>query len=278
MTGETRAEAIARAAARLAEAGIPDVDRDARLLFRWAAGLDGAALSAGLRDRVTGEEAGRFAAAIEKRLHRVPVSHITGKRLFWGRSFAVTGDVLDPRPETETLVATALEGGPANRVLDLGTGSGCLLLTLLAEWPGATGVGVDRSAKALEIARVNAESLGLADRAGFLQGDWTAGLSGPFDLVVSNPPYIPEAEIAELAPEVRLHEPREALAAGADGLDAYRAILDGLGAVLAPGGRFVGEFGAGQGEAVLDLFQQRGYRAKLISDMDERPRCICAIA
>jgi len=163
--GTTRAEAIARGAARLIGAGVPEPERDARLLYRWAANLDGAGLSAALSDPATAREIGRFERAVEAREGRAPVSHITGTREFWGRRFRVTPAVLDPRPETETLVAAALEGPPVRRLLDLGTGSGCILLTLLAEWRRARGVGVDISAAALEVAASNARSLGLADRA-----------------------------------------------------------------------------------------------------------------
>lgn len=207
MSGEDRAALLAAATRRLAAAGVDDPARDARLLMRWASGLDGAALSAALRETPPPEVAARFEAAVAARAARRPLSHVTGRRIFWGREFEVTPDTLDPRPETETLIAAALDGTAPGRVLDLGLGTGCILLTLLAEWPFARGVGVEVSAPALEVARRNAARLGVADRADLRAGDWYAGLDGRFDLIVSNPPYIPAAEMAGLSPEVREHEP-----------------------------------------------------------------------
>ena len=275
MSAATRAEIIARATARLAAAGVPEAERDARLLFRWAAGLEGAALAVALREPAGEHEITRFDEAVDARAGRVPVAQITGARLFWGRRFRVTRDVLDPRPETETLVAHALDGAPARRVLDLGTGSGCILLTLLAEWPEATGVGVDVSPAALGVAAENARGLGVADRAALRLGDWCAGLAGPFDLIVSNPPYVTTAELAALAPEVRLHEPAVALAGGADGLDAYRRIAAAAGPLLAPGGRLLLEVGAGQAEAVADILAAAGLGpAAILADLDGRNRVV----
>lgn len=282
MSGATRGEAIAAAAARLAAAGVEDPARDARLLYRWAAGLSGAALAAGQGEPAGAAELAAFGPAVARRAERVPLAQITGRRAFWGREFRVTADVLDPRPETETLIAAALEGPPAARVLDLGTGSGCLLLTLLAEWPGATGLGIDASPAALAVAAGNAADLGLAARAEFRPGDWLTGIGERFDLIAANPPYIPEADLAALAPEVRLHEPRMALTPGTDasgdGLGAYRAIAPRLSAVLAPGGRFLAEFGAGQGAAVQAIFAAAGHHGILRADLDGRPRCISVTA
>jgi release factor glutamine methyltransferase len=173
---------------------------------------------------------------VAQRAERRPVAQILGRRLFWGRDFAVTGDVLDPRPETETLVAAALAGPAPARILDLGTGSGAILLTLLAEWPDAVGTGTDASAAALVVAARNAEELGCAERARLVRTDWADGVDGPFDLVVCNPPYIPEAEIEGLSPEVRCHEPRMALTAGESGLEAYRRIAPHLPRLLGAGG------------------------------------------
>ena len=186
------------------------------------------------------------------------MAQILGEREFWGRAFRVTPDVLDPRPETETLVEAALGGPPAGRLLDLGTGSGCLLVTLLAEWPEATGVGVDVSPAALAVARENAERHGVEERATFHRGDWCAGLEGRFDLIVSNPPYIADDELAQLAPEVREHEPRLALAGGPDGLDAYRRLAPELPRLLSPGGRVLLEVGAGQAAAVVTILDEAG--------------------
>jgi len=277
----SRAELIARGAGRLANAGVLGPVRDARLLYRWAAKLDGAGLSAVLSDPAAAPEIARFEQAITAREGRAPVSHIIGTRAFWGRSFRVTPAVLDPRPETETLIAQALTFPPARRILDLGTGSGCILLTLLAEWPQATGVGVDNSAAALVVAAENAGSLGVAARAELIVGDWCAGLAGQFDLIVSNPPYIAAGEIAGLAPEVRLHEPLPALSPefdpGGDGLAAYRRIAAGVGAHLAPGGRLLLEIGPSQAAAVRDILNQAGIVVSaVLPDLDGRDRVVCA--
>ncbi len=281
MRGATRAEAIARGAARLIGAGVPEPERDARLLYRWAANMDGVALSAALAGPATAREIGRFERAIEAREGRAPVSHITGEREFWGRRFRVTRAVLDPRPETEILIAHALKGPPVPWVLDLGTGSGCILLSLLAEWPQASGVGVDNSAAALAVAASNARSLGVADRAELVAGDWCAGLKGQFDLIVSNPPYIAADEIAGLAPEVRLHEPLAALSpggdSGGDGLDAYRRIAAGAGALLAPGGRLLVETGPEQAVAVSRILADTAMAVTaVLPDLDGRDRVVLA--
>jgi release factor glutamine methyltransferase len=183
------------------------------------------------------------------------------------------------------MVAHALEGAPPKRVLDLGTGSGCILLTLLAEWPQATGVGVDNSAAALEVAASNARNLGVADRAELVTGDWCAGLDGQFGLIVSNPPYIAADEIAGLAPEVRLHEPLAALSPrgdsggdpGGDGLDAYRRIAAGVGPLLAPGGRLLMEIGPRQAAAVGRILADAGIAVTaVLPDLDGRDRVVSA--
>lgn len=275
MRAPTRAEVIARAAARLAGAGVPEAERDARLLYRWAAGLEGPALAAVLADPATARETDRFEGAIAAREGRAPVSQIVGGRLFWGRWFGVTPDVLDPRPETETLIARALEGPSARRILDLGTGSGCILLTLLAEWPQASGLGIDASGAGLKVAAANARRLNLAARATFRLGDWCEGLEERFDLVVSNPPYLAEAEFEALEPEVRLHEPRAALAGGPDGLDAYRRIATGVGPLMAPGGHLMLEIGPTQAASVSAILAASGFdRPRILVDMDGRDRLV----
>jgi release factor glutamine methyltransferase len=216
-----------------------------------------------------------FAGMLEDRARFRPVAQIVGRRLFWGRDFAVTAAVLDPRPETETLVALALGGPPPARLLDLGTGSGAILVTLLAEWPNAVGTGTDVDPAALAVAAINAEALGVARRTTLLRADWFEGLPGGFDLVVSNPPYIAEAEIAGLAPDVRDWEPRHALTAGPTGVEAYTAIAAGLGGALAPGGRALVEIGAGQGAAVGALFCAAGFASVSVHrDLDGRERVV----
>lgn len=271
----TRAELIARGAGRLAAAGVPEAARDARLICRWAAGMDGPALAAALTEPAPEPEIARFEQGIAARAARAPVSQIVGVREFWGRRFRVTRDVLDPRPETETLVAAALAGPRPRRILDLGTGSGCILLTLLAEWPGATGLGIDISAAALAVARQNARALGVAGRATFRRGDWCQGVSGRFGLVVANPPYVADAEFAALAPEVRLHEPAAALRGGPDGLGAYRRIAAQVGPLVAPGGRLLLEIGPSQAGAVTRIFADAGLQVTaVLPDLDGRDRVV----
>ncbi|WPY95146.1 peptide chain release factor N(5)-glutamine methyltransferase [Limimaricola variabilis] len=270
----TGATALYAATRRLSEAGVADPGRDARRLFAHAIGVDPGRLTLVLPEPVEGEALAAFEALIERRCAREPVSHLTGSRAFYGRRFRVTRDVLDPRPETELLVEAALSE-PFGHVLDLGTGSGCILLSLLAEMPDARGVGVDVSEAACAVARENAAALGLSDRAHISVSDWVSRVEGVFDLVVSNPPYIAQEEMAELAPEVRDWEPSGALTDGGDGLSCYRAILDGAQEVLAPGGRLLMELGAGQAEAVGTLAVARGFAPiALIPDLDGRDRVI----
>lgn len=272
---ETRAAAMARAARRLSAAGVDGAGRDAELLMRWASGLSGAGLSARLSEAPGEAEAARFAHGVAARAARRPLSHVTGERMFWGRRFAVTPDVLDPRPETETMVAAALDLPAWRRVLDLGVGSGCILLTLLAERAGAEGVGVDASAAALVVAARNRAALGLEGGATLRRGDWLAGVDGAFDLVVCNPPYIAAAEMTGLAPEVAAHEPTGALTPGGDGLGAYRAIAPRLADALTPGGAALFEIGPTQAAAVAEIFAASGWAApKVLPDLDGRDRCL----
>ncbi|GHC16626.1 release factor glutamine methyltransferase [Gemmobacter nanjingensis] len=274
----TAALAYREAVARLTAAGLPDAARDARLLMAHALEISADRVMLALHDPLPEAAAMRLEEAVTARLARQPVSQITGQRQFWGRSFRVTRDVLDPRPETETLVAEAL-AAPFSRILDLGTGSGAILLTLLAERSGATGIATDLSDAALEVARGNAVALGLTDRASFLQGDWFAPISGRFDLIVSNPPYIAADEMAGLSPEVREWEPHLALTPGGDGLDAYRAIAAGARDHLLPQGRLLVEIGPTQGAAVAALFTAAGLaQARILTDLDNRHRVVSAIA
>ena len=276
----TAAQALTAGIARLVAVGLDDAARDGRRLMAHALGVAPDRLALHLRDPLDASGAARFDAAISARARRQPVAQIIGQRLFWGRSFAVTPDVLDPRPETETLIAAALDR-PAARVLDLGTGSGCILLTLLAEWPHATGIGTDISRPALAVAAVNARALGLTDRATLRQGDWTTCIDatgdGRFDLIVSNPPYIAAAEMSALAPDVRDWEPPGALSPGGDGLLAYRAILPDVAAFLAPGGRVLLEIGPTQGAPVAAIARAAGLTCiAILPDMDGRDRVVAA--
>lgn len=269
---------LAQAVGRLRAAGIADPARDARLLLAHAADIAPDRVTLILPEMAEPQAAADFEALIVRRAAREPVSHLTGARLFWGRRFAVTSDVLDPRPETETLIAAALSA-PFARVLDLGLGSGCILLTLLAERPDATGQGADLSPAALAIAGQNATALGVADRAQLLQGSWFAPVSGRFDLIVSNPPYIAASEMEGLSPEVRDHEPRMALTDEEDGLSAYRAIAAGVMGHLEPGGRVLLEIGPTQGEQVSGFLRQAGLAdVHILHDFDSRDRVVAASA
>ena len=229
---------------------------DARLLLCHAAGLSHEAFVAGLNDTLPVDAGARFSALFERRLAGEPVSRIMGVRQFYGRSFRIDGSTLDPRPDTETLIEAALtlvDRWAPLRLLDLGTGSGCILITLLAELRKATGVGVDLSLPALECALANAKTLGIAERADFLASDWLEAVSGTFDLVVANPPYLSQADMAGLAREVRDHDPIGALDGGPDGLSAYRRIAPKLRKVLRPGGIALFEIGPSQADAVSTL-------------------------
>jgi release factor glutamine methyltransferase len=277
----TGAAALRDAVRQLQKAGVPDAPRDARRLLAWAMAAPVERLTLALHDPLSSDAAARFGMAIARRATREPVSHITGSRMFWGRAFALDAQVLDPRPETETLVSLAL-AEPFERVLDLGTGSGCILVTLLAERPGAIGTGTDLSHAARGHALGNAIRHKVSDRTEILAADWFRPMEGPaisglFDLVVSNPPYIAADEVEGLAPEVRDHEPLIALTDGADGLGAYRAIAAGVMRVLAPGGRVLVEIGPTQAEAVTALFRQAGLQAITVHpDMDGRDRVVSA--
>ncbi|GHF71550.1 peptide chain release factor N(5)-glutamine methyltransferase [Seohaeicola zhoushanensis] len=268
------AQALAAAAARLRAAGVADPARDARILLAHAASIDPSRVTLIAPEQVEPEVADRFERLISLRAVRVPVSHLIGERAFYGRNFKVSRDVLDPRPETETLIEAAL-AAPFGRVLDLGTGSGCILVTLLAERPQATGLGVDLSPLACRQAALNAGALGVAERAAFRESDWFAAVDGTFDLIVSNPPYIALAEMPGLSDEVRRHEPELALTDGGDGLGAYRAIAPGLLDHLAPGGRMLVEIGPTQGAAVAQILAGAGLvDVSVLPDLDGRDRVV----
>lgn len=257
----------------LAAGGIDGAGREARLILSHVLDTPPDRMSLIACDPLSPAHLDKAQALTARRVAGTPMSHLLGYREFWGRRFAVTPDVLDPRPETETLIAAALEQ-PFDRVLDLGTGSGCILLTLLAERPDARGAGGDLSAAALDVARGNATALGVADRAELIRSDWFAKVTGTFDLIVSNPPYIAADEMPALAPELSF-EPRMALTDEGDGLSCYRAITAGAGAYLAPNGRLMLEIGWQQGAAVADLFRQAGLQdVQILPDLDGRDRVV----
>ncbi len=267
---------------RLKSAGIDSPVIDARILLEAAADASRLDIVTDPYRVLTAEQTELLDTYLDRRERREPVARIIGKRGFWKILLNLDSNVLIPRPDTETIVERALvafDEHQAFRILDLGVGSGAILLAILAERPLATGLGIDVSEDALAVARDNAAHLGLADRIALLRGDWTAGLgSEGFDLVVSNPPYIPSADIEGLEPEVRDHEPRIALDGGADGLDAYRLLAPEILRVLKPGGRFFVEIGFDQAQAVDALFREAGAVAvTVIKDLCDKDRVVAGV-
>jgi len=260
-------DALRCAATQLQAAGVAQARLDARLLLGACTGLSHEAMIREPDAELAQDQADKFTALIARRLAREPVSRILGRREFWSLEFEITPDTLDPRADSETLISAALglieDRTRPVRILDIGTGSGCLLLALLSELPRAQGLGIDISRGALEVAQRNAVRLDLSDRAQFAECDvrhtgWIAQLARPFDLVISNPPYIENAAIAGLAPEVSCFDPLGALAGGEDGLDFYRIITISLADLLTPGGWAILETGAGQAGDVQQLLSQAG--------------------
>ena len=272
--GGTAAQAMAKATARLRAAGVSDPARDARILLAHAARIEASRVTLIAPEELLPEVAERYEQLIALRAIRVPVSHLIGEREFYGRRFKVSGDVLDPRPETECLIEAAL-AQPFERVLDLGLGSGCILVTLLAEQPRASGLGVDLSEAACLQASANAVLHRVEDRIEILQSDWFEKVEGAFDLIVSNPPYIALSEMEHLSPEVRGHEPDMALTDGGDGLAAYRVIAAEVRNHLLAGGRLLLEIGPTQGQAVSDLLASAGLeQIRVLPDLDGRDRVV----
>ncbi|HLF58100.1 MAG TPA: peptide chain release factor N(5)-glutamine methyltransferase, partial [Alphaproteobacteria bacterium] len=264
---------------RLTAAGVPEPRRDARLLVGHALG-GGSEIVLGFPERIlTDDEAERIAALVALRAARRPVAQILGRREFWSLNFAVTADTLDPRPDSECLIEAVLAHVPDRNarlnILDFGTGTGCLLLALLHELPRATGLGIDLSAAACAVAERNAAALGLSDRAAFAVSDWGRAVAGAYDLIVANPPYISEPELAGLEPEVSLFEPKLALNGGGDGLAAYRALAPDLARLLAPNGCAAIEIGFGQAEAVASVLGAHGIECIATSrDLASHQRCL----
>ena len=272
----TAGGALRAGVARLIAAGIPGAAHDARILLANAMGLAADRLTLHLPDDLNPAAQARFDDHITARAAHQPVAQIIGYRLFWGHRFTVTRDTLDPRPETEILVAEALRQ-PFATMLDLGTGTGCILLSCLAGASLATGVGTDISDAALRVARSNAVALGLDGRAGFVHSNWFNAISDRYDLITANPPYITAAEMAGLAPDVINWEPHLALSPGGDGLDAYRAIAAGAAARLQPHGRLLLEIGPTQSAAVMGLLAPQGFVGlRVIPDLDGRDRVVAA--
>ncbi|HEY2355861.1 MAG TPA: peptide chain release factor N(5)-glutamine methyltransferase [Phenylobacterium sp.] len=264
---------------RLEAAGLAGPVIDARLLVEAAAGATRADIVGDPYRALTPEQEATLEDYLSRREHREPVSHILGRKGFWKIMLNVTPDVLTPRPDTETVVEWVLRDFPKHAswsVLDLGVGSGAIVLSILAERPAARGLGVDVSEEALAVARENAANLGLAGRLALLRGDWTDGLGDDsFDLVVSNPPYIASEVIESLEPEVRDHEPRVALEGGPDGLMHYRRLAPEILRVLKPGGRFAVEIGYDQKAAVEALFREAGAaQVQTLRDLGDRDRVV----
>jgi release factor glutamine methyltransferase len=265
MSGQTVETARRALTARFNSAGVESAEIDARMLIGHVLGLDLTGLITSAQRQLTTDEAARLEDFARRRLAGEPVARMIGEKEFWGLPLQLSPATLVPRPDTETVVELALEllradgaTGRPLRIADLGTGSGAILLALLSELPTATGVGTDISEQALQTAAANAARVGLAPRATFIACDYASGLSGLFDLIVSNPPYIRAADIAGLAVEVREYDPHAALDGGADGLDAYRALIPQAAGLLAPGALLVVEAGEGQSGPINGLMTLAG--------------------
>ncbi len=274
----TLAQALRAACATLERAGVEAAVRDARLLAAMVLGTPAALLDPKL-DLDPGQAA-RFDALVQRRALREPVARIAGVREFWGLEFAVTPATLDPRPDSETLIEAVVaerKARPPATILDLGTGTGCLLCALLREFPAAHGLGIDIAPEAVRTASANAARLDLEGRAEFAAGSWFAPVVGTFDVIVANPPYIPSGDLSALAPEVTHYDPRAALDGGPDGLAHYRAIVRALPPHLAPGGLVAFEVGAGQAQAVAQLMAGVGLRViGTRADLAGVERCVLA--
>jgi len=282
---KTVADAVRRLAGTFRDAGIDTPELDARILSAAALGISRAALMARPERELSPLELASIGGYETRRRRREPVSRIIGRREFRTLSLEIGATTLDPRPDTEIIVDAVVAlakktATPNLRVLDLGTGSGAILIAVLTELPGATGVGTDIDAATLRIARRNAERAGVAQRAEFQRADWLTGVTGKFDIVVSNPPYIPSGEISALEPEVSRFDPRLALDGGQDGLAAYRTILTDAGGSLNPGGWIVFEVGNGQVAEVMALCRHYDFgndeNPRIWADLGDRARCVAA--
>ncbi len=265
--------------AQFRHAGLPTADLDARVLMAAATRVDEVALIADPEQLVAAGDLELLQLYARRRLSGEPVSRILGTREFWGLSFSLNGATLDPRPDSEALVEAVLshvmDRETSLQILDLGTGSGCLLLAVLSELPQARGIGIDCSSDAVDAARANAERLGLGGSATFTVSNWAEGFDGPFDVVISNPPYIPSSDIAGLSQEVRMHDPLVALDGGVDGLVAYRAIAEETRRLLAPNGAAFWELGIGQSDDVSAIASDAGLEVcGVVPDLAGLPRVL----
>lgn len=263
---------------RLSRVKTEDVMRDLRILAAHVSQLDASRMTLHMHDEVTEKQREHFKLLVDRRMSNMPISKIIQKRLFWGREFDVDLNVLDPRGDTETLIAACLKLGPQDKVLDLGTGSGAIGLTLAAEWPLADVMCTDISDEALDVARLNMKSFGVADGVRLLRSDWFGAVEGRFDLIVSNPPYIALEEWDGLDFEVRGFDPRVALTDEADGLSCYRVIVAQAGAYLEKDGYLMVEIGHTQGRAVQDLYDAAGFtQITCLPDMAGRDRVVSGV-
>jgi len=273
----TVGDALIHGQTALSDVADADALSEALMLLAHATGRQASALRLNTDDDVPANARSSFDAMIDQRARCQPISQIIGKRDFWKHEFIVTPDVLDPRPDTETLIEQALTFGPRKSVLDLGTGSGCILLSLLDEWQYAQGVGVDASSDALTVARRNADALELQDRASFQFGDWCYGLNQKFDMVVSNPPYITSEAMKTLSRDVLDWEPRMALTPEGDGLDAYRTIAGDVKSVMNEGAVILFEIGFDQGESVTEILVNHGFKSvSVVQDINGSDRVVHA--
>lgn len=273
-------ETIDATVRRLADAGIENPRLDARLLLQEATGLEAEDVAREPSQILTEGSLQKLCAGVRRRQRREPISRIVGRREFWSLDFAINAEVLDPRPDTETLIDALLAAEPDRSkpitIADLGTGSGCLLCAALSEFSNAYGIGMDRSATAIDVAKENARVLGLSGRAEFIRGQWASTIAAQsIDVILTNPPYIPSGQIMGLDPEVAKFDPHMALDGGEDGLDAYRAIARDIERVIKPGGKSFVEIGPGQAEAVASLFESDWIeRIEEIPDLSGQLRCL----
>lgn len=272
---------LREAQSRLEDSDIDDARLEARFLIKGLLDLTDNDLMIRGDETLSDQDAERLKTALDRRLNREPLSHILGNQPFWTLDLIITPDVLTPRADTETVVEAVLKSIPDGeaklRILDIGTGSGAILLALLSEQTKARGIGTDKSAAALEVARQNADCNNLMDRVRFVESNWADGVEGVFDIVVSNPPYIARDVIETLDPEVKDNEPHLALDGGVDGLEAYRALMEAVPDLMKPGGLLALEIGYDQGQSVIELAHKAGLvEIECLKDLAGHDRCIRA--
>jgi len=267
---------LANTANKLSESGIEGAARDARILTAHALQIPISELSLKINEQVSGEITSKLEKLIIRRIHREPISKILGRREFWGRTFSIDENVLDPRSDTETLIDFVIEK-PVESVLDLGTGSGAIAVTLACEWQEVHVTATDISDDALSLAKINAEKFNVQNKIHFLKSDWFETVRGPFDLIISNPPYIGLIEQEEISAEVIKYDPKIALFAGSDGLGAYKRIIPNLAKFLSPDGRVVLEIGASQGIQVKNMMNVVGFiNVEIVRDLSGKDRLVAA--